>query len=218
MTFPTRLTAVCALAAASLTAPGCAVPKEKYDRTATQLTEAREALRKLQGDRDGLQAVVIDQQKQIRVLQRLGEGRMEKLFHVRRIALGRYTGGADLDGVEGDDGIKVYLRPIDQEGSVVKTAGEVRIGLFDLAADPQDNLIGEYEFTVEQVSKQWSGGFMAYHFSFECPWKLAPPARDEITVRVQFTDYLTGKVFTAQKLCKVKLPPLPVTAETRPAK
>ena len=218
MTFPTRLTAVCALAGVWLTAPGCAVPKEKYDRTATQLTEAREALRKLQGDRDGLQAVVIDQQKQIRVLQRLGEGRMEKLFHVRRIALGRYTGGADLDGVEGDDGIKVYLRPIDQEGSVVKAAGEVRIGLFDLAADPQDNLIGEYEFTVEQVSKQWSGGFMAYHFSFECPWKLAPPAHDEITVRVQFTDYLTGKVFTAQKLCKVKLPPLPVTAETRPAK
>ena len=31
--------------------------------------------------------------------------------------------------------------------------------------------------------------------------------REEITIRVTFTDYLTGRTFTAQKLCKVKVPP-----------
>ncbi len=96
MTFPTRLTAVCALAGVWLTVPGCAVPKEKYDRTVAELTEATDTPRKPQGDRYDLHTVVIDHHKQLRAFQRLGEGRMEKLFHVLRIALGRYTGGVDL--------------------------------------------------------------------------------------------------------------------------
>jgi hypothetical protein len=176
-------------------------------------------LRKLEKDKDGLQTVIIDQQKQIRSLQALGGAkRLEKIYNVSKIAIGRYTGGVDTDGVVGHDAIKVFLRPIDQDGSTLKAAGDVKIQIFDLALPEKEVLIGEYKWPVDKISKQWSGGFMTYHFSFVCPWKKAsPPKHKKLTVRVEFLDYLTGKIFVAQKVCEVRVKPTPTTA-TKPAK
>ena len=39
------------------------------------------------------------------------------------------------------------------------------------------------------------------------------PKPPDVTVRVTFIDYLTGKTFTAQKVCRIDLP-----ATTQPAK
>ncbi|MHC4295419.1 MAG: hypothetical protein ACYSTL_07520 [Planctomycetota bacterium] len=190
----------------AMSAGGCELPKRE-DSLTEQLQTCKTELSKLETEAGELRTLTADQEKQIRTLRGLGEKRLEKLFYVERIELGRYTGAADLDGKAGDDGIKVFLKPIDRAGSVVKAAGDVKIQLFDLGIEPPDNLIGEYEWTPGQIAKQWSSGFVAYHFSFECPWKGSAPQHDEITVRVEFTDYLTGKTFTAQKLCKVKLAP-----------
>jgi len=193
-------------------AGGCAAQAE-YDRVNEQLGAARRELHKLTESKEGLEAVIIDQQKQIRSLQALGQKRMSRLFHVKHIKLGGHSGAVDIDGQAGDDGIKIYLLPIDRDGSTIKAAGDVNIQLYDLAATPAENLIGEYHWDVDKISKQWSSGFMTYHYSFVCPWKSGPPKHDQITARVVFVDYLTGKRFSTQKLCKVKLPPT-----TRPAK
>ena len=176
-------------------------------------------LRKLEREKDGLQTVIVDQQKQIRSLLALGKAkRLEKIYHVSKIAIGRYTGGVDTDGVAGHDAIKVFLRPIDQDGSTLKAAGDVKIQIFDLALPEKKNLIGEYKWPVDKISKQWSGGFMTYHFSFVCPWKkTSPPKHKKLTVRVEFLDYFTGKTFAAQKVCEVRVKPTPTTA-TKPAK
>ncbi len=184
---------------------GCMNGGRNQNDLKSELRQLQEQNRKLAEDNRQLQSVVATQQTQIKTLQKLGEKRMEKLFHVEQIELGKYTGGTDIDGNPGHEGIKVYLRPLDQHGSVIKAAGEVTVQLFDLAADPKENLIGRYHWSVEQVAKQWSSGFFTYHYSFLCPWKQSP-GHDEITVRVEFTDYLTGRVFTAQKACEVKLP------------
>jgi hypothetical protein len=196
-----------ASAGAALLAGGCAPNNVAYDRQAKELADSRQTVRELQGHAKRLEAGIVEQQKQIQTLRALGPKRLSNLFYAQRVSLGRHTGAIDLDGRPGDDAIKVYLLPIDQDGSVIKAAGDVKIDLFDLAAGPQENLIGRYEWTAEQLSKQWSSGFVAYHFSFVCPWKSSPPPHDEITVRVEFTDYLTGQVFTAQKSYKVNLPP-----------
>jgi len=201
------LPAALALVLVAMTATGCVVDKRRYDRQARKLAQAQAELRKLQQDKSKLQAIIVEQHGRLQSLSALGDKRLEHLFHVQRIALGRHTGPVDLDGRPGDDAVKVYLRPVDQDGSIIKAAGDVKIQLFDLAADPKDNLIGQYEWTVDQIGKHWSSGFMTYHFSFACPWQPDPPEHDEITIRVEFTDYLTGKVLTAQKLCKVALAP-----------
>ncbi|MBL7133804.1 MAG: hypothetical protein ISS78_06880 [Phycisphaerae bacterium] len=196
---------------------GC-VPQEG-NRVEIKEEKLLSQVRKLEREKDGLQTVIIDQQKQIRNLQALGQGkRLERLFHVSRIELGRYTGGVDTNGLVGHDAIKVFLRPIDQDGSTVKAAGDVKIQIYDLALPADENLIGEYEWPVDKISKHWSGGFMTYYFSFVCPWKKASlPKHNELTVRVEFVDYLTGKTFTAQKACEVRVKPTPTTA-TKPAK
>jgi hypothetical protein len=82
----------------------------------------------------------------------------------------------------------------------------VTIQLYDLAQPPDKTLIGEYKWTIEQVVKAFSSGFMAYHYTFTCPWRNGPPAHDQITVRVAFVDYLTGKTLLVQKHCKIDLP------------
>lgn len=161
---------------------------------------------KLKSEAGKLRETIAAQGTQIKTLQALGSRRLEKLFYVTSIKLGRYTGGVNLDGKEGDDGIRVYLIPQDADGHTLKAAGHVRVQLFDLAAGEKGRLIATCEFAVETIGKKWAGGFLTKHYKFDCPWK-SPPGHAEITVRASFTDYLTGKEFTAQKVCKVDLPP-----------
>ena len=142
---------------------------------------------------------------QIKTLQNLGEKRLDLLFHIVKIDIGRHSGGVDIDGKSGHDVIRVFLSPRDCDGSAIKAAGDVKIILYDLAAPDGKTLISEYEFFVNEISKHWASGFMTYHYSFDC--KLpATHAHDKITIYVTFTDYLTGKTFTAQKPVTIILP------------
>ena len=152
-----------------------------------------------------LRKTIAGQAEQIRTLQALGDKRLEMLFRVTEIKLGRYTAGVDLDDAEGDDGVRVYVSPRDDDGHTLKAAGAIRIQLFDLAAKPKDSLLGAFDFPAEGIGEHFYSGFLANHYKFDCRWKNAP-AHDEITVRVVFTDYLTGKKFTAQKVVTIALP------------
>ena len=90
-----------------------------------------------------------------RVVRDLHPKRLEKLFHVKSINLGRHTGGTDMDGKPGDDGIKVFLLPTDAEGSVIKVAGSVTIQLFDLATDPgeSNNVASQHHEVVRRIER-----------------------------------------------------------------
>jgi len=164
-------------------------------------------IHKLTEQVEQLQATVRTQQAQIAKLQALGDKRMATLFHVNRIELGRHTGGLDTDGKPGDDAIVVYVQPIDQHGSILKCAGSVTVRIFDLAEeDETKTLIGTHRWTAEEIAKTWPAGFMGRHFRLLCPWQSAPPKHPTLTIRIAFTDYLTGKTHTAQKTCTVKVP------------
>ncbi len=138
-------------------------------------------------------------------LQGLGPKRLDLLFAVASVKLGR-SSGVDLDEKPGDDGVRVYLKCIDRDGHSLKAAGDVTIQLFDLADDAKDPLVARYEFPVAEAVKHYSGGLMMNQYRFDCPWKSAPPKRPELTLRVTFTEYLTGKSHTAQKLITLNLP------------
>jgi len=181
---------------------------KKIRKLEGDLASARKELDRAREDLNSARSQLADKQKQIETLRGLGPDRLKKLFYVQTISLGKYTGGADFDDKPGDDGIKVFLKPIDSNGDTIKAAGSVAVQLYDLAQPEDKTLIGEYKWSVDEVAKAFSGGFIAYQFTFKCPWKSGPPVHKDITVRVEFTDYLTGKQFIAQKLCKVDLPGL----------
>jgi len=178
----------------------CMPPKPPAGPTAKTLTEV-EVLRVRNA---GLREQLRRRDQQILTLQTLGEKRLGQLYTVKRIRLGASTGGADTDPRPGDDAVKVVIEPIDQHGSVLKAAGSVKVQVFDLAAPQAKNLLAESSDDPNTVTDYWVSGFMGGYFTFTCPL-AATPDHDELTVRVEFVEYLTGKTFTAQKVVKVDL-------------
>lgn len=200
--------------AAILAAGGCQLidePKKLQD----ELAKSTAALNEAKNENKRLAEQVRRQDERILSLMALGEKRLEKLYYVTSIALGDYTGGISTDGSDWHDAVKVFLLPTDQDGAVLKAAGSVKIQLYDLAAASDQNLIGECEYGIDEVRKHWSSGFLTYHFSFVCPWKKGLRPHEDVTVRVEFVEYLTGKHLTAQKVVKVK--PAPAGGPVNPA-
>lgn len=177
------------------------VQKENRELKAAQERDQQEISR--------LSSEVADLEQQVNSLRRLGPDRLAKLYAPVKIVLERLTGGADYDGLPGDDGVTVYIQPIDQQGHVVKTAGEIRIQLLDLANPDGQHLLGEYVLDVDHAAEAWHGRFMTQHFTVQCPWRVGPPAHREITLRVRFLDYLTGRELAATTVCTVTPPPKP---------
>ncbi len=178
-----------------------------------ELLETRQKLRDAQDRVDALQAQntqladqLRDAREQLATLRRLGDNRIENLPTIERIQLGRYTGGIDTDDQPGHDAVRVLLEPIDRDGHAIKSAGEITVQLFDLGGGEGERLIAEKTFPVDEARAHWKSGLGTYRYSLEVPLKIPPP-RKEITVRVTFTEYLTGKTFTAQKVVSVELPP-----------
>jgi hypothetical protein len=199
---------------AALAAGGGCNGAAQVGDVSVELRQARADLAACRERQAELSAALAEQKEVVSRLRGLGEKRLETLYHVARIELGRYTGGVDMDGRFGDDAVKVYLHPVDRDGSTLKAAGEATVQLYDLGAPAGEQLLGEYKWPVDKLSRQWSSGLFTYHYSFMCPWRSGPPQHADVTVRVAFVDYLTGKEFTAQKLVKVKLPS---AATTRPS-
>lgn len=156
--------------------------------------------------------VVHRQKRQITALQRLPADKFAHLVRTDAIELARLTGGYDRDGDGCDDGIVVYLQPIDTDGHVVKAAGEIEVKLVDLAR-PTPRLLGQTTIPAENAHTLWYGTLWTHHFTIHCPF-TEKPTDPGVTVRVRFVELLTGKEFTTQKVCEVTLGP---SGSTRPA-
>ena len=198
--------------AAGLLAGGCG--KGTSEATlADQLAQARRQVIDLSERNQSLEYRVHQQDQQISTLVGLDGGRMDKLFTVETIEIGRYSAAVTADGkAPGRNAVRVYLQCLDRDGSPLKAAGTVAIRLFDLSAAPNEVLLGECSWPVDQIGQCWHDGFLTYHYELLCPLPEGISLPDVVTIRAQFTDYLTGKVLAAQRL--INLPPAPTSAPT----
>jgi hypothetical protein len=151
-------------------------------------------------------ATIDSLQRQATTVPVLPQDRVERLFTTAGIRFKRLTGGADLDPDKpGDEALKVYIEPFDESGDALKSAGSFVVEAFDLAVESgQDNRIGRWEFDTEQARKSWFGSAMLYQYVLTCPFER-PPTHSDITVKATFTDELTRRQFTIQKVVKVGL-------------
>ena len=184
---------------------GCANKDQQLLELQTRNRELRQQLRQSQQTIDTQEDAIRQQTEQINNLSGLGPERLEVLFKVESIKLGRYSGGTNLDGKPGDDGVRIYIIPQDETGRTVTAAGSIDVDVFDLA-DKNQPLLMSYSFSPAEAKKHWYSGGLANHYDITCPWKDTLPSGDEVTVRVKFIDYLTGQTFTATKQCHVSLP------------
>jgi outer membrane murein-binding lipoprotein Lpp len=131
--------------------------------------------------------------------------RIETLFTAHGLRFGRLTGGADLDPKQpGDDGLKIYVVPTDGQGQPIKAAGSFVVEAFDLAKGDHAR-VGHWEYPLDQAAKNWFGQAMLYTYVLPAPWQQQRPEHSELTIRVTFTDALTGRSFTEQKVVKANL-------------
>jgi hypothetical protein len=124
----------------------------------------------------------------------------DKLFTVAGLSFGRLTGAAP-DG----KGLRVYVVPSDTAGEKIKAAGSFVVEAFDLKRQGEQR-IGKWDFPIEQAAKNWFGQAMLYTYVLEAPWQTHPEHGD-LTLKVTFTDGLTGRVFEAQKQINIQLAP-----------
>ena len=143
-------------------------------------------------------------QKQMNTLHGLADDvKLENLYDVQRIKITRYTNLYDKNKDGKKDTLNVYIQPIDRDGDIVKAAGAVHVQLLDLNKDQGPELLAKWNVTPSKLRKLWFNALMMtnYRLTFDVSDKVES-FEEPLTVKVTFTDYLTGKVFKEQKVIK----------------
>ncbi|MBN2445786.1 MAG: hypothetical protein JXO22_03625 [Phycisphaerae bacterium] len=150
------------------------------------------------------QQVTIDElNHQLATVRAIKPEDLQYIYAPEKIVIASLSGGADYDGQPGDDGVTVYIQPVDRDGDVVKVAGSMRIKLFDLQNPEGQTLLGQYEVPVAEAAEHWYGDLWTQHYTIRCPWQT-PPAHRQITIEATFTDYLTQSPMSAQATCLIE--------------
>ncbi|HSI35588.1 MAG TPA: hypothetical protein VK986_18545 [Tepidisphaeraceae bacterium] len=186
---------------------GCGGPNAANIELRKQNQELRDQLETVNRQREADAATIraLETRPASSTTATLPHNQLQALFTAHSIELGRLTGGWDEDPKKpGDEGIKVQLTPLDDEGQKLKAAGAITVDLFDLALG-ENNRIGHWELSAEQARPKWLGAALQYNYLLKLPWQ-SPPTHAELTVKVTFTDSLTGRVLAAQQVITVGLP------------
>jgi len=144
--------------------------------------------------------------KQNELLGRLGDKRAEAIYHLKSVGIGRFTNLYD----ENKDGIRekliVYVQPIDEVGDAVKAAGAAEVQLWNLNKEGSNALVSQWRVEPNEMKKLWLETMLlvGYRMSFDIPGLIEKIGKDMsgLTVKITFTDYLSGKAFTEQKAIK----------------
>lgn len=114
------------------------------------------------------------------------------------------TSGVNRDGHPGDESLSVLLLPVDAHGDMVKLPGAVDLELLDLTRSGDDQRVGSWKFTVDEVNEHWHRGFMSAGLLFHLDWQQAPTT-PELTLHAKFTAP-DGRAFDATTQIKVAPP------------
>lgn len=139
-------------------------------------------------------------EKRIEVLSGLpADVKGEKLYALEQVKITKLTNLYDKDKDGKKEKLIVYLQPIDKEGDVFKAPGAVDVELWDLEGEAADAKIGDWQVGAEELRKLWFSAIMGanYRLTFDVGGKVKDEA-EPLTVKVAFSDLLTGKVFKEQ--------------------
>lgn len=166
----------------------------------------------LKADREVDRARIRGLEQRIGTVPTLPQSRLNQMFTVHSIKLGQLTGGANLDPAKpGDEGVRVDLIPLDDNGDPIKATGHVTVEVFDLH-DNQPRSIGKWEFSAAQMKETWRSLGPIHEFVLDCPWQKIIPHDAKLVLKVKFIDELTQRIF--EKVEQITINPPPVT--TRP--
>jgi hypothetical protein len=143
-------------------------------------------------------------EKQIQVLSGLPrQVRPENIYNLKSIRITRYTNFYDKDKDGKKEKLIVYVKPMDEHGDIIKAAGAVDVQLWDLNKESGEAILGKWHVKPEELKKLWFATLLTinYRLTFDITDKV-DKFDEPLTVKVAFTDYLSGRVFEEQKVIK----------------
>lgn len=195
---------VCVLIAVSALVSACAKPNAANIQLRKENQTLRDKVDQLDRDLVGARATIAALESKATTVPVLPGARLEQLFTVHGLQLGRLTGEGDIDyNKPGNEGLKIYVVPTDDQNQPIKAAGSFTVDAFDLA-EKSNNQVGHWEFPLSQARQLWFGQAMLNTYVLPAPWQTIP-RHNQVTIRVTFTDALTQRQFTAQKVVTIDL-------------
>ncbi|MCB9849834.1 MAG: hypothetical protein H6817_03940 [Phycisphaerales bacterium] len=209
---------IAVLLVAAMSCAGCDNGSTAMIRTLQERVDKQDlALKRCANDVADRDALLANLQRRVDANRPFANLTLDDLFTVDRIVIVDQTGGSDFDGKPGDDGVIVYVRPVDAQGDTLKAAGKITVQLLDLTDPASPRALATCEYADrDALAAAWFGGFLTDHYTLKCaiPAGLSP-AR-EVHVRVTFLDYLTGREFVASKTVMLKRIAKANTASSQP--
>ncbi len=140
---------------------------------------------------------------QIQTLNNFSVDDPEQIYQLQAVKIGRFTNLYDKNNDNIKEMLIVYFQPLDSEGDIIKAAGSVDVELWDLNKQKQQAFLGKWRLEPDQLRKLWFATLLAtnYRLNFDIS-DIAENIEYPLTVKLTFTDYLTGKVFKEQKVIK----------------
>ena len=139
--------------------------------------------------------------KRISILQDLpNDVKGVNLYQLENVKIQNYSGLYDQNDDGKFDTLIVRIQPIDNYGDIIKAAGSVQVELWNLNKPENQALIGKWQVDVEELKKDWNEMLVTnYRLSLDVEGKIENFLQP-LTIKMNFTDYLSGKVFQAQKV------------------
>jgi hypothetical protein len=142
-------------------------------------------------------------QEQVRTLMALPENYRElNADNLEKVVIHHYTNFYDNDHDEKKESLNIYIQPIDSNGDKIKASGKVDVQLWDLDKPQDQSLLYQWKIEPQELQKRWVEFLVLnYRLTFDISGKITD-FNKPYTVKIKFTDYLTGKVFEDQRVIK----------------
>jgi len=167
---------------------------------------------KLQQEKAGLtgevqqcQAEIEQLRAQVRSLSTLPKDESNNPYKLTSVRVAKISNFFDKDSDGKQEKLVVYVQPIDAEGDIIKAAGTAAVQLWNLDNPNGEALLGQWQVEPAELRKLWFDSLTTgYRLTFDRPEGLEVLS-EPLTVKVSFTDYLTGETFRVQQVIKPKL-------------
>ncbi len=143
-------------------------------------------------------------EEQLNVLAKLPDNtKGTNLYTVQTIKISRITNFYDKDEDGKKEKLIVYIQPIDKQGDVLKVGGVVDVQLWDLNKEDGQAKLGQWTAQPDELKQLWFSTVIGsnYRLIFDVGPEIGE-SKDPLTIKVTFTDCLSGNVFKEQKVIK----------------
>jgi hypothetical protein len=141
----------------------------------------------------------------IRQGQPISPEQASQTFTLKRITLGRMTGGLDTDNKAGDDALQVIVEPRDGADHLIKTPGTLHVLALQVDSQGIKVPLSSWDVCADDLRRSWKGGLFSSGYVVTLPWKNWPTCENlRVVARLVLSD---GRAFEADKDVKVHVAP-----------